>query len=98
MDDQDSKYNVEDLYKGSNDCQDALHTLYDYLDGELTAERRLVIQHHLAECQPCLHAFDFEAELKAVVARSCRDQVPDHLRRKIADALSEASGGEAGNV
>jgi mycothiol system anti-sigma-R factor len=90
MDDSDSKYNVEDLYGGGG-CQEALHTLYHYLDGELTAERRQVISNHLRECEPCLHAFDFEAELKVVIARSCRDQVPDHLRAKIANALSEAS-------
>lgn len=96
MDDSDS-YNVEDLYR-AGDCQDALHTLYHYLDGELTAERRQVIQRHLTECEPCLHAFDFEAELKIVVARSCRDQVPDHLRAKIAKALSEASDTDVGSV
>jgi mycothiol system anti-sigma-R factor len=90
MDDSNSQYNVEDLY-GGGDCQEALHTLYHYLDGELTPERRLAIQKHLSQCEPCLHAFDFEAELKVVIARSCRDQVPDHLRAKIANALSEAS-------
>ena len=90
MDDSKSQYNVEDLY-GGGDCQEALHTLYHYLDGELTEERRLVIQKHLSQCEPCLHAFDFEAELKVVIARSCRDQVPDHLRAKIANAISKAS-------
>jgi mycothiol system anti-sigma-R factor len=91
MDDSDSQYNVEDLYKGGG-CQDALHTLYDYLDGELTEERRIVIQRHLTECEPCLHAFDFEAELKIVIARSCRDQVPEHLKSKIAKAIADAAG------
>ncbi|HWE56800.1 MAG TPA: mycothiol system anti-sigma-R factor [Acidimicrobiales bacterium] len=97
MDDQDNQYNVEDLYR-ANDCQEALHTLYHYLDGELTEDRRVAIEHHLHECEPCLHAFDFEAELKIVIARSCRDQVPDHLRSKIAQALSEASKGKQGSV
>ncbi len=97
MDDSDTQYNVEDLYRGG-DCQDALHTLYHYLDGELTEQRRLAIKRHLNECQPCLHAFDFEAELKVVVARSCRDQVPNHLRAKIARALSEASDTDLGSV
>lgn len=98
MDEPDNQFNVEDLYGGGSDCQDALHTLYDYLDGELTDERRRAIQRHLNQCQPCLHAFDFEAELKVVIARSCRDQVPDHLRAKIAQAISEASGTDLGTV
>lgn len=98
MNESDNQFNVEDLYTGGTDCQDALHTLYHYLDGELTAERRQAIQRHLTQCEPCLHAFDFEAELKVVIARSCRDQVPDRLRSKIAQALSEASNGDPGTV
>jgi mycothiol system anti-sigma-R factor len=61
--------------------------LYSFLDGELTPDRRLQIQHHLDECGPCFQAFDFEAELKALVARTCRDEVPESLRRRVAEAL-----------
>lgn len=68
-------------------CQEAIATLYGFLDGELTADRRLQIQHHLDECGPCFDAFDFEAELKALVARKCRDDVPEALRRRVAEAL-----------
>jgi mycothiol system anti-sigma-R factor len=68
-----------------------LRTLYYFLDGELTPERRVAIQHHLDECSPCLEAFDFEAELKIVVARCCRDQVPEGLRQRVADVLLRAS-------
>ncbi|HXW78885.1 MAG TPA: mycothiol system anti-sigma-R factor [Acidimicrobiales bacterium] len=68
-------------------CQEAIATLYTFLDGELTADRRARIQRHLDECSPCFAAFGFEAELKAVVARKCRDEVPDSLRRRVAEAL-----------
>jgi mycothiol system anti-sigma-R factor len=81
------------------DCQEALDTLYHFLDGELTIERRVEIQRHLDECGPCLDAFDFEAELKVVIARCCREeQVPDHLKQKIADLLAEASQTRPGIV
>lgn len=73
------------------ECREALDILYQYIDGELTVERRLQIKQHLDDCGPCLDAFDFEAELKLVVARKCRDQVPDALRKRIAEALLEAS-------
>ncbi len=81
---------MRDLTSGG-ECEEALRTLYDFLDGELTPARRQAIQHHLDECSPCLEAFDFEAELKLAVARCCRDQVPDGLRQRVADLLAQAS-------
>jgi mycothiol system anti-sigma-R factor len=95
--DDEKQYKVEDLM-GGGECDEALRTLYSFLDGELTAERRHAIQHHLDECAPCLQAFDWEAELKIVVARCCRDQVPDSLRQRIADVLAEASQTDQGPV
>jgi mycothiol system anti-sigma-R factor len=76
---------------GSGECQEALDRLYHFLDGELTEERRHQIQHHLDDCSPCLEAFDFEAELKIVIARRCKESVPDALRMRIATALREAT-------
>ena len=69
------------------DCQEAIHTLYHYLDGELTEYRRVEIRQHLDDCMPCLEAFDFEAELRIVIARNCRDDVPENLRERIHKAL-----------
>lgn len=76
-------------------CDEAIDKLYWFLDGELTDERRRLIQQHLDECSPCLGAFDFEAELKAVVATRCREQVPEGLRQRVTAILAEArsSGG-----
>ena len=74
---------------GTPDCNEALHELYSFLDGHLTNERRTVISHHLDECGPCLEAFDFEAELKQVIAQKCREEVPQELRDRIAAALQE---------
>jgi mycothiol system anti-sigma-R factor len=98
MDEQsDPKYDVGDLM-GGGECESALKTLYSFLDGELTPERRRAIQRHLDECSPCLQAFDFEAELKVLVARCCRDQVPESLRIKVAEVLAKASEHEQGTV
>ncbi len=69
------------------DCEEAVHTLYHFLDGELTEARRLHIQKHLEACGPCLEAFDFEAELRLIIARKCRDQVPEELRARIVAVL-----------
>ena len=74
------------------DCQDAVHRLYHFLDGELDDQKRQDIKHHLDECLPCLEAFDFEAELRLVIARKCRDEVPDGLRDRIAKAIMHDPG------
>jgi mycothiol system anti-sigma-R factor len=70
-----------------HDCDDALHELYHFLDGEMTPERRLQIQQHLESCPPCFEGFDFEAELRLVVAKKCQEQAPDSLRQRIAAAI-----------
>jgi len=76
------------------DCQEAIHIIYHYLDGELTDDRRQEIQAHLDDCLPCLEAYDFEAELRMVIARKCKDEVPESLRIRISEALRfEAKGG-----
>ena len=68
-------------------CYEAVEQLYLYLDGELTYERRVVIAAHLADCPPCGDAFDFEAELRVVIAQRCRERVPEGLRARVYEAL-----------
>lgn len=82
------------------ECNDAVHRLYHFLDGELTGEKRAEIQRHLDECLPCLEAFDFEAELRIVIAQKCRDQVPESLRLRIAQAIhhEETFGTSEGGI
>ncbi len=68
-------------------CQEAIATLYSFLDGELTPDRRERIQRHLDDCSPCFEAFGFEAELKTVIARKCHEEVPASLRQRVAEVL-----------
>jgi anti-sigma factor (TIGR02949 family) len=69
------------------DCTKVLHALYEFLDGELTSERRQHIELHLNGCPHCFSAFDFEAELRIVVRSRLRAEVPPALRTRIAQAL-----------
>jgi len=75
-------------------CTEAVHVLYHFLDGELTPERRLLIEYHLDACLHCLEAFEFEVELRELIKERCREQVPDELRHRIKNLLaSEAAAG-----
>ncbi len=69
-------------------CREAMAKLYSFLDGDLTDQRREAVQRHLDECSPCVKAYDFEADLKKVLAAKCRDSVPESLKERIYDALA----------
>ena len=77
-------------------CDDAVHELYHYLDGELTEDRRAVISRHLDWCAPCGAAAHFEVELRRVLADRCHDRVPDSLVDRIAAAIDEEGRHESG--
>jgi len=68
-------------------CDSALNELYQFLDGELDEANRQRIEAHLNNCSPCLEAFDFESELRRIIANRCRDRVPDELRARIQAVL-----------
>ena len=71
-------------------CDDAVHQLYLYLDGELTPERRELIKHHLDECSPCLREYGIEQEVKALVARCCgQEKAPPEMLARLRAKLSE---------
>jgi mycothiol system anti-sigma-R factor len=78
------------------DCSETVAWLYEFLDGELTEERRIAIENHLNFCPPCGSVVSFESELRRVIADRCRDQLPDQLRERIQMALAEL-GEQASN-
>jgi len=57
-------------------CQEVITELWDYLDGELPAERAAAIADHLAQCARCYPQYRFEYAFLAAVARQ-RAQAPD---------------------
>jgi mycothiol system anti-sigma-R factor len=76
------------------DCDDVLREVYPYLDHETDEELRVRIEHHLGGCHDCLEVFDFQAELRQVIARKCRESVPDSLRERILNCLETEKLGE----
>ena len=73
------------------DCSETVHELHFFLDGEITEEKRQRIQAHLDDCPPCMEAFDFEAELRAVIADKLRVDVPENLAARIRSAIANDS-------
>lgn len=66
------------------DCNETLRDIERFLDHELTPGAKHAVEQHLNGCLDCLHAFDFHAELKTVIAAKCRDvEVPPGLLGRI---------------
>lgn len=74
------------------DCKAAVEQLYEFLDGELTPEKRASISGHIDACEGCLDAYEFHTELKTVISEKCRTDLPDGLRQRVFDALRALDG------
>ena len=73
------------------DCSKALQHMFDFLDGELTAERMAMVREHLDCCPPCLDHADFERRfLAALQATREHRTCPDALRARVMASLKEA--------
>jgi anti-sigma factor (TIGR02949 family) len=70
------------------DCQEALDHLYEFLDGEIGPADHSKIAAHLEECGPCLKEFDVERIVKTIVARSCCQPAPSHVRARLIAELA----------
>lgn len=71
------------------DCNETLKELDAFLDGELTTVVVEQIRVHLAACTDCLSAFDFHAELRAVIRQRCSsDELPAGLAERLRRCLS----------
>ncbi len=72
------------------DCESVMRQLWDYLDGELTAERMAAIRAHIEMCKRCYPQYEFERSfLDALAARRRRHSDPERLRTKLISALQE---------
>lgn len=69
------------------DCDKAFLRVDQFLDGELTVWRRRAIVRHLDACPPCARGVAFEVRLRSVVVSKTREDVPEDLRRRIAEAI-----------
>jgi mycothiol system anti-sigma-R factor len=73
------------------DCAAVMQQLWDYLDGELTAERLAAIDMHLAKCNHCHPLFEFERSFQRTLraARPEYDNV-EQLAERLRWVLREA--------
>ena len=69
-------------------CPQVIRDVWLFLDDEMDADRRALVEHHLADCPPCLDETDVGERLKSLLHRKCGgDQAPAALREALVGAL-----------
>ena len=67
-----------------SECVETLTDLQRFLDGEMDESERSYVLEHLDTCIECFHAYDFQAELKQIVAiKGGNDPVPADLLARL---------------
>ncbi len=73
----------------TEDCRQTLTELQLFLDGELPEDQRQRVLDHLHECIECYHTYDFQAELKQIIAAKCaHEPLPPGLADRIKRVVS----------
>lgn len=66
------------------DCNAALESLFDFLDGELDDALEERLRAHVQECKPCFERADFERRfLAAVQTARAEERCPKALRERV---------------
>ena len=71
----------------SPNCDDALTSLYQYLDAELDKATSAGIRGHLDECRDCAGMYGFEQRLRQVVKDRLAEDVPEEFITRLRAAL-----------
>lgn len=74
------------------DCEEVLHEIQLFIDGEVSTERASTLSAHLGHCSPCMERAEFQAKLKEIVRTKCRSEVPDHLMVRIRRVIRTDAG------
>ena len=74
---------------GGNPCYEQLKSIYEYLDGALSAEEIAQLQEHLDNCAHCAEAKNLEELVRAKIKSSCAQQAPEALKTKLMGYIDE---------
>lgn len=70
-----------------SDCRHGSLLLLAACEGIPDATRTAALRRELADCPPCLSAFDLQMNVQSLVALHCREQAPESLRIRISETL-----------
>ena len=68
-------------------CEEVLHEIEHFVDGELDPDQSSHLAEHLAACGSCLDHVDFRRKLKEIVRTKCGRDTPDHLLAAVRERI-----------
>ena len=71
------------------DCSEAMRQLWEYLDANLEAADRALVDEHLARCRRCCGELEFAVELRQMLANSHPADLPDDVLRRLNETLED---------
>lgn len=73
------------------ECYELLQHVWDLLDGQLTEARRVDLERHLDDCEPCRRYAAFQESFLAAMARLGEQPgAPEELHERVRRTLAEA--------
>jgi anti-sigma factor RsiW len=75
------------------DCRQLCDLLFDYVNGDLTEDRRQLLEEHLKACPPCfIHVETYRITVTLSRKLQCRGLPPD-CERRLREALARECPG-----
>lgn len=68
-------------------CEEAIHRLAEYLDGELSDREDAEVERHLETCRSCWSRAEFERRIRSRLADLRYDEVNPDFERRIRTLL-----------
>jgi mycothiol system anti-sigma-R factor len=73
-------------------CAEAVHELWNYLDGLVDESERAAVDEHLSVCRRCCGELEFAEELRGFLARNADEELPPAVHARLHATLTELEG------
>ncbi|HEY3248608.1 MAG TPA: mycothiol system anti-sigma-R factor [bacterium] len=70
-------------------CDEVLHEVWGFLDGEIEETRYVEIQAHVEECEGCGPRYEFQRRLMTLIQIRCKQPLPESVRQRLLRLLDE---------
>lgn len=70
-------------------CNEAIKRLWEYLDGTVDLDERVLVEEHLTRCRTCCGELEFAKELRRTLGERSRDRLPSDILNRLNRTIEE---------